>query len=198
VQEFERVGGIRPVKVDIRLIAATNKDLPQAIRESIFRQDLYYRLNVVSVSLPPLRERREDIPLLASYFALRFAEKVRRRVVGISDEARACLMNYHWPGNVRELENAIERAVVLGSSEVLLPEDLPEAVLEVEAGRGTSVARYHEAVVDAKKRLILQAVEQAHGSYTDAARLLGVHPNYLHRLIRNMNLKPLLKKADTP
>jgi Nif-specific regulatory protein len=197
MQEFERVGGIRPVKVDIRLIAATNKDLQQAIRDATFRQDLYYRLNVVSVSLPPLRERREDIPLLAGYFASRFAEKVRRRVIGISDEARGCLMNYHWPGNVRELENAIERAVVLGSSEVLLPEDLPEAVLEVEAGRGTPVAKYHEAVVDTKKQMILQAVEQAHGNYTDAAKLLGVHPNYLHRLIRNMNLKALLKKADT-
>ena len=203
-REFERVGGTRTLKVDIRLIAATNKDLEEAIRQGEFRQDLYYRLNVVSISTPPLRERREDIPLLASYFVQKYADKCNRRVRGISSEARARLTAYDWPGNVRELENAVERAVVLGTTEMILPEDLPEAALEsaatASAGSGIStssggvVANYHEAVAEAKKQLILRAIEQSSGNYTEAAKLLGVHPNYLHRLIRNMNLRPELKK----
>ena len=193
-REFERVGGTRPIKVNIRLIAATNKDLESAMRDGSFRQDLYYRLNVVRLVMPRLRERREDITLLASYFAAKYSEKCNRRVSGISAEARACLMAYDWPGNVRELENAIERAVVLGSTEMILPEDLPEALLEVEPEASATIAKYHEAINELKKQLILKAVEQASGNYTGAARLLGVHPNYLHRLIRNMNLKSALKK----
>ena len=193
-REYERVGGTRTLKVDIRLIAATNKDLEEAIRQGTFRQDLYYRLNVVSLSMPPLRERREDVPLLANYFVQKYSDKCNRKVRGISSEARARLMNYDWPGNVRELENAIERAVVLGTTDMILPEDLPEAALETALPASGGVANYHEAVTEAKKRLILKAFEQAGGNYTEAAKLLGVHPNYLHRLIRNMNLKPELKK----
>ncbi|MDT5121480.1 MAG: hypothetical protein QOC96_962 [Acidobacteriota bacterium] len=193
-REFERVGGTRTLKVDIRLIAATNRDLEEAIRQGTFRQDLYYRLNVVSLSMPPLRERREDIPLLANYFVQKYSDKCNRKVKGISSEARARLTHYDWPGNVREFENAIERALVLGTTELILPEDLPEAVLETVVPASGGVAKYHEAVTEAKKHLILQAVEQAAGNYTEAAKLLGVHPNYLHRLIRNMNLKPELKK----
>jgi Nif-specific regulatory protein len=193
-REFERVGGTRTLKVDIRLIAATNKDLEEAIRQGSFRQDLYYRLNVVALSMPPLRERREDISLLASYFVQKYSDKCNRRVTGISSEARARLTSYDWPGNVRELENAIERAVVLGTTEVILPEDLPEAALETDIPVMGGVAKYHEAVAEAKKQLILKAVEQAGGNYTEAAKLLGVHPNYLHRLIRNMNLRPEIKK----
>jgi Nif-specific regulatory protein len=193
-REFERVGGTRPLKVDIRLIAATNKDLEEAIEQGTFRQDLYYRLNVVQLSMPPLRERREDIPLLASYFVAKYSKKCKRRVMGVSAEARARLINYDWPGNVRELENAIERAVVLGTTDLILPEDLPEAALEAESPSSIPVTKYHEAIAEAKKQLILKAVEQSGGNYTEAAKLLGVHPNYLHRLIRNMNLKPALKK----
>ncbi|OLE55823.1 MAG: hypothetical protein AUG51_01385 [Acidobacteria bacterium 13_1_20CM_3_53_8] len=193
-REFERVGSTRPIKVDIRLVAATNRDLAEAAKQGSFRQDLYYRLNVVSFHMPGLRERREDIPLLASYFVKKYAEKCNRRVLGISQEARARLMQYDWPGNVRELENAIERAVVLGSSERILPEDLPEVLLETDAPASVGTTKYHEAVAEVKKQLILKAVEQSEGNYTEAARLLGVHPNYLHRLIRNMNLKSALKK----
>jgi Nif-specific regulatory protein len=193
-REFEHVGGTRTIKVDVRVIAATNKNLEEAIKSNEFRQDLYYRLNVVSLTMPPLRERREDIPLLASYFAAKFSKKAKRPLMGISMEARACLVNYDWPGNVRELENAIERAVVLGSGHVILPEDLPEAALETDSPTGVHIAKYHEAIREAKKQLILKAVEQAQGNYTEAAKLLGVHPNYLHRLIRNMNLKTELKK----
>ena len=127
-REFERLGGSRPISVDIRLIAATNKDLAAAVKARTFREDLYYRLNVVSLVVPPLRERLEDIPILAEYFVAKFAAKCKVKAKKISPEAMAGLMNYDWPGNVRELENAIERALVLGVSDAIRPEDLPESV----------------------------------------------------------------------
>ena len=192
-REFERVGGTRPIKVDIRLIAATNRDLEEAVRSGNYRQDLYYRLNVLQLKMPALRERREDISLLASYFTAKYSQKCRRHVSGISAEARRCLMNYDWPGNVRELENAIERAIVLGSTEIILPEDLPEDLLESNPPSDVSITNYHEAVNQLKRQLIIKAVEQTNANYTEAARLLGVHPNYLHRLIRNLNIKAELK-----
>ncbi len=188
-REFERVGGTRSIPLNVRLVAATNRNLEAASRQGRFRQDLYYRLNVVSIFMPPLREHREDIPQLANYFALKYGEKSKRTITGLSAAARACLQSYDWPGNIRELENAIERAVVLGSTALILPEDLPEAVLEKRVASGMGVTRYHDGVVEAKKQMILRALEQARGVYTDAARLLGLHPNYLHRLMRNMNLK---------
>ena len=192
--EFERVGGTRPLKMNARVIAATNKVLEDAIKAGQFRQDLYYRLNVVSVTVPPLRDRPDDIALLAMYFASRYSEKCNHPLKGISSEARTLLMNYTWPGNVRELENAIERAIVLGIGDEIVPDDLPETMLEApstEAGSG----KYHEGINDLKKRMILQAVKDAKGSYTEAAKLLGVHPNYLHRLIRNLNIKSDIEKG---
>ena len=194
-REFERVGGTVTIKVDLRVIAATNKNLEDAIEAGEFRQDLYYRLNVVSLEMPALRERREDIMLLASYFADKYGTKCNRKLVGISADARACLTAYDWPGNVRELENAIERAIVLGTTDVILPEDLPEALLEREASAAQSTVGYHEAVTQTKKQIILKAIEEAKGNYTEAAKLLGVHPNYLHRLIRNLNLRAQLKST---
>jgi len=193
-REFERVGGTRAIKVDIRLITATNKNLEESIVQGTFRQDLYYRLNVVSLEMPPLRERHDDIPLLANYFAAKYAEKCNRKISGISAEAQARLVGYDWPGNVRELENAIERAVVLGATDRILLEDLPESVLESEPAATEPGTKYHEAVAETKKQIILSAMQQAKGNYTEAAKLLGVHPNYLHRLIRNLNLKDLLKR----
>jgi Nif-specific regulatory protein len=195
-REFERVGGTRPIKVDIRLIAATNRDLKEASRTGGFRQDLFYRLNVVSLRMPALRERREDIPLLANFFAARFGEKVKRRVAGISPKARACLLRYQWPGNVRELENAIERAVVLGSTELILPEDLPEALVEETATEGEPITALHEGLREAKKALIERAIEQAGGNYTEAAGILGVHPNHLFRLIKTLNLKSKRQRQE--
>jgi Nif-specific regulatory protein len=194
-REFERVGGTTTIKVDLRLIAATNKNLEEAIEAGEFRQDLYYRLNVVSLEMPALRERREDIMLLANYFADKYGAKCNRKLKGFSADARACLTSYDWPGNVRELENAIERSVVLGTTDLILPEDLPEAVLESELSP-TSTLKYHEAVTQTKKQIILRAIEEAKGNYTEAAKLLGVHPNYLHRLIRNLNLRAQLKSAS--
>ena len=193
-REFERVGGTHTITVDIRLLAATNKDLEQAIAAGAFRQDLYYRLNVVELAMPSLRDRTEDISLLANYFAAKHGEKCHRKVLGVTPEAQARLLSYEWPGNVRELENAIERAVVLGTTDRILVEDLPEAVLESEAAASAPAPRYHEAVTQTKKQIILSAMEQAKGNYTEAAKLLGVHPNYLHRLIRNLNLREQLKQ----
>lgn len=193
-REFERVGGTRTIKLDVRLIAATNRDLEGAVKKGVFREDLFYRLNVVSLRMPALRERREDIPLLASYFASKYAQRAGRSVLGISPAARACLTNYDWPGNVRELENAIERAVVLGSSDLILPEDLPESILE-KAEPVSASGTFHDALRETKKQLIIGAFEQANGNYTEAARMLGLHPNYLHRLIRNLNMKSLLRQT---
>jgi transcriptional regulator with GAF, ATPase, and Fis domain len=192
-REFTRVGGGRPLKVDIRLIAATNRDLASAVKAGTFRQDLYYRLNVVSIVIPPLRDRREDISLLSSYFASKLGAKCKRRVLGISPEAQKCLLHYDWPGNIRELENAIERAVVLGSSEVVLLEDLPESLLETQPLPMEAVGTgFHSAITELKKKLIINAIKDAGGNYTDAAKKLGVNPTYLHRLIRNLNLRPVL------
>jgi transcriptional regulator with GAF, ATPase, and Fis domain len=194
-REFERVGGTHPIKVDIRIIAATNSNLEQAIGEGRFRQDLYYRLAVLKITMPTLRDRGEDIPMLVRHFVQKHAKRCKVKPRPVSREALALLRNYDWPGNVRELENAIERALVLGSSDVILPEDLPESLLERPSAPEMTEAKYHAAVKELKRRLILDAVEQTRGSYADAARILGVHPNYLHRLIRNLELKEILKDA---
>ncbi len=197
-REVERLGGSRPIAVDIRLIAATNKDLADAVKTRAFREDLYYRLNVVSVVVPPLRERPEDIAILAEYFVSKFAAKCKVKAKKISPEAVARLMNYDWPGNVRELENAIERALVLGVSDAIQPEDLPESVLERDVAFGAQEAKYHTAVKQLKRQLILTALEEAKGNYTEAARILGVHANYLHRLVRNLNLRTSTRPMVIP
>jgi len=188
-RQFERVGGTRPIKVDIRLIAATNRDLESAIQGGTFRPDLYYRLNVLPLTMPALRDRRKDIPLLAAYFAMQCSRKSTRSVKGVSPEARQYLIQYDWPGNVRELENAIERAVVLGTTELIQPEDLPELLLEKQAVPGVQITEYHRAIKETKRLLVTKALEEASGNYAQAARLLGVHPNNLHRLIRSLDLK---------
>ncbi len=194
--EFERVGGsTRTLKLDARVIAATNKNLEEAIKVNQFRQDLYYRLNVVSVVVPPLRDRPDDIPLLAMYFASKYSERCKRPLKGISSAARALLTNYSWPGNVRELENAVEHAIVLGTGDEILPDDLPEALLEVQPAE-SSGAKYHDQINRLKKRMIVDAVKQCKGNYTEAAKLLAVHPNYLHRLIRNLDIKSEVKKEE--
>jgi transcriptional regulator with GAF, ATPase, and Fis domain len=192
-REFERLGGNRLLPFDARVVAATNKNLEQAIKAGEFRQDLYYRLNVVAVALPPLREHRDDIPLLALYFANKYAAKCKRGFKGIAAEARSLLMHYSWPGNVRELENAIEHAIVMGLTDEILSEDLPIALLE-EQSSGLAAARYHNTLNQTKKQLVLTALDEANGSPIEAARLLGIHPKYLHRLIRNLNLKSDVKR----
>jgi Nif-specific regulatory protein len=191
-REFDRVGGTRPIHVDIRLISASNRNLDEAVKANLFRQDLLFRLKVLDVTLPPLRERREDIPLLATYFVQKYALEANRTIHGITPEAHALLNSYDWPGNVRELQNALERAVVLGSSEHIRPEDLPEALVEshklINAADAAGL-RYHDAVNAVKRDLIIRAIQQADGNFTEAAKLLDLHPNYLFRLVRNMDLR---------
>jgi len=194
-REFERVGGTHPVKIDVRLIAATNRDLNEAVKNGQFRQDLYYRLAVVTLTMPPLRERKEDIPMLARHFVQKYAQRCKVKARPVSREAMAAMVHYEWPGNVRELENAIERALVLGAPDMLQLEDLPESLLEQPQAEEISEGKYHAAVKELKKQLIIDAVEQTQGNYVEAARILGVHPNYLHRLIRNLGLKDSLNEA---
>jgi len=193
-REFDRVGGTRTIKTDIRVIAATNRDLPEAVKQGAFLQDLYYRLNVAAITLPPLRDRREDIPMLAQHFAGKHCKLSNRPTMQVSAGVRAALLAYSWPGNVRELENAIERAVVLGSTGYILPEDLPDEVVDAGCPPVASITRYHEAMREAKKQLIVRTLEQVAGNHNEAARLLGLHPNNLHRLVRNLNLKQALNK----
>ena len=197
-REFERLGGLRAISVDLRLIAATNQDLAQAVKAGNFRNDLFYRLNVLSLIMPPLRDRREDIAMLANYFIAKYVKKSNTRTKKLSPEAMVCLANYDWPGNVRELENAIEHAIVLSVSDVIQPEDLPESILEKGLTPSTEGAKYHSQVKELKKQLILDALEETKRNYTEAAHVLGVHVNYLHRLIRNLDLKDALHPSLRP
>jgi Nif-specific regulatory protein len=188
-REFERVGGTRPIKVDVRVVAATNRDLEEELRRGRFREDLFYRLNVVALHMPPLRDRRDDIPALASHFVRKHARRCSRRIGGLSESAMTCLVAYDWPGNVRELENAIERAIALGTTEEILPDDLPEAIVE-RCAASASPPKFHERIRDVKRQLVTAALLKAEGNFTEAARQLGLHPNNLHRLVKNLEVGP--------
>jgi transcriptional regulator with GAF, ATPase, and Fis domain len=197
-RELERVGGTRPIKIDVRILSATNRDLPAGVAAGTFRSDLYFRLAVVSIRLPALRDRRDDVSVLARHFLSVYARKCGRRVTRISPAAMQRLIAYDWPGNVRELENAIERAIVMGSTDEVLPEDLPDSLLETAPSPDPQEGATEDLqalVVDAKRRAVLAAFHKAGRNYTQAAKLLGVHPNYLHRLIRNLDMKTELEKT---
>jgi len=196
-REFERVGGTRPRKLDIRILAATNRSLAEVVKAGSFRNDLYHRLNVVSLTMPALREHREDIPALMENFIARASRKCKLRPKPLSAEAMTCLMNYDWPGNIRELENALERALVLGSEGTILPDDLPETIVEKNSSVSPLNVRYHAAISDFKKQLVRTAFRECNGNYLEAAKTLGMHPNSLLRLIRNLNLRSDLE-ADFP
>jgi len=188
-REFERVGGTRSIKLDVRVIAATNKNLPEEVKAGAFRGDLYYRLNVITVTLPSLRERREDIVALAEHFISKTSRRCNTRPKRLSTDAQNCLANYSWPGNVRELENAIERAMVLGSSDAIFPEDLPESIVESAPSVHHAAENYYQAIADFKRQLISRALQNAGGNYIAAAEALGVHPNSLLRLMRNLQIR---------
>ena len=187
-REFERVGGTQTLRLDVRIIAATNRDLATEARRGAFREDLYHRLNVVALRTPPLRERREDIPELARHFLALTSARCRRRVSALSAEAERFLFQYDWPGNVRELENAIERAVVLGNTDTIQPADLPETVIGF-----TAPATETDPLNAAKRDAILRAWTDAGGDYKAAAAILGVHPNSLLRMIRILGIRGQLK-----
>jgi two-component system NtrC family response regulator len=186
-REFERVGSSRPIQVDVRLLAATHRNLEALVREGRFRDDLYYRINVVSVTLPPLRERREDLPPLIDHFVRRLAEKNGKTVRGLTRQAREVLLRYDYPGNVRELENVIERAVVLTRDEVIGVSDLPLGV--VEGDRAVPETASLPAVVEGlERRMIREALERGGGVQTRAAELLGISERVLRYKLRKYGL----------
>lgn len=186
-QEFERLGSNEPIKVDARLIAATNQALEQKIKDGSFREDLYYRLNVVAISIPPLRERKEDILPLVDYFLYKFGEKTGKTVEGVSKEAKELLLRYNWRGNVRELENAIERAVVMTRSTLIQPEDLPERIVSpVEGGDFNPLP-----LQKVEKRHIEQVLELTNWNYGKAAELLKIHRNTLRLKLKQLGIKKL-------
>ena len=200
---FERVGGTKTIGVDVRILAATNQDLDIAVQEKRFRKDLYYRLNVIPVTIPPLRERLSDIPLLLDHFIARFNDMKHASVHGVDPEAMDCLLHYHWPGNIRELENLVERLIVLKKTGIIVPGDLPEKVLrsippplvrleEPMVGNGTGIDLVRE-LERHENRLIVEAMRRANGVTSKAAQLLHVNRTTLVEKLKRKGLDPKLQ-----
>jgi two-component system, NtrC family, response regulator len=188
---FERLGGTRTLQVDVRLVAATNKDLAQEVEAQRFRLDLYYRLNVITLPLPPLRERREDIPLLVAHFLRKYAEQNRKEVTAIQQQALQRLQAYHWPGNVRELENVIERAVVLAQGPTVGVAELPTHLQEQEPAlpsRDQSVPPLNGTLADIERAAIAHALQQSGGNRQAAARALNIGVATLYRKLKEYQL----------
>jgi transcriptional regulator with PAS, ATPase and Fis domain len=188
-REFERVGGVMPISVDVRIIAATNRDLQSSMKEGRFREDLYYRLNVVVIHLPSLRERREDIAPLTQYFLRKHSVAAEKNITEISKEAQARLAAYDWPGNVRELANVIERAVVLGSGPTVTVEDLPDRIAYGWTTPTSATQTYREGLNAARKELILKALATTRGNRSAAAKTLGIEAKYLLKLIKSLRIE---------
>ncbi|MBI2156448.1 MAG: sigma-54-dependent Fis family transcriptional regulator [Candidatus Rokubacteria bacterium] len=185
-REIERVGGTRPIRIDVRVVAATNANLDEAVARGAFREDLYYRLNVVPIHVPPLRERADDIPLLVEHFVRHLAQAFNRPVEGVSPEALAALRQYRWRGNVRELQNVIERCVVLAEGPTIQLNDLPLDILLPEHRtrvRAADTLPLKDATEQFERQIILRVLERVKGNQSEAARILGVHRNSLKRLL---------------
>lgn len=196
-QQFERLGGIETLTVDVRIISATHRDLEEEIEENRFREDLYYRIKVVSIKLPPLRHRKEDIPLLANRFLHHFSEKHQKQIISVTPEAMKCLVSYDWPGNVRQLKNAIESAVVLSDHEILAITDLPDEI--IHPGNSSLPLKnidYNLSFRDAKKMLIenferdfiQKKLEECNGNISRAAEALDMHRQNLQQKIRELRI----------
>jgi DNA-binding NtrC family response regulator len=183
-KELTRIGGLQPIKVDFRVICATNEDLSRAVAEGRFREDLYYRINVFTIDIPPLRERRADIPALVDYFLERFAAQMDKRITGIDPAAMELLASYDWPGNVRELSNAIERAMVVGKPPLIRPHDLP---LRRPARNGNAVG---ESLADVEKRYIAAVLDATDGNITRTAEVLKVDRVTVYNKIKKYGLRP--------
>ena len=202
-KEFERVGGRATIKVDVRVVAATNQDLEKAVEEKKFRNDLYYRLNVIPIHLPPLRDRKEDIPVLVDHFIEKMAKRKKRTVKGVSSDALRSLEAHEWPGNIRELENLIERLVVLKEEgSFITPRDLPEKIrLSASSASFTQVVLpdegfdFNEAVDNYERELIVSALQRVNGIKKKAAEYLGLNRT---TLIEKMKRKGLLDQFDAP
>ncbi len=196
--EFERLGGTRTLKADVRLVAATNADLVTRVREKRFREDLFYRLNVITIQIPPLRERREDIPLLAQHFLRRFAAKNAKQLTGFTDEAMDLLQTYAWPGNVRELENVIERAVVLTRSSMVSPADFPETLVGSDQAARHLVISIGTPLEEVEDRLIEETLRYTKGDKTLAAKLLGIATRTIYRRMKGESEEPSLDHPPGP
>lgn len=199
-RKFMHLGGVQELHVDVRIIAATNVDLRQMVKEGKFREDLFYRLNVITIDLPPLRHRREDIPLLVTYFLRKFAEENERDAREISPEALRYLLDYNWPGNVRELENVMERAVVLSSGPVITVELLPDQIV----GRGNGLqmlerrpdASLFELVEECERRLIVDMLEKCNSNQTEAAERFHIPLSTLNQKIKRLNIEIRKRNKD--
>jgi transcriptional regulator with PAS, ATPase and Fis domain len=194
--EIERVGGAKPIKTDFRLIAATNVDLEKAVKEGRFREDLYYRINVIPIKLPPLRDRMEDLPELAKFFLNRYKARFRKPIQGMSDSTLKILSSYWWPGNIRELENLIERLVAMSDKEWITDEDLPFefhfAQLDQVPSRGESL--FQEATNTFERNFILRALEKSGWNVTATARYLGIPLSTLKFKMDRLDIRELAKK----
>jgi DNA-binding NtrC family response regulator len=182
--EFERVGDTKTVKIDVRVIAATNQNLEDLIAQGKFRKDLYYRLNIISIAVPPLREKRVDIPLLVEDFIKKHSQHISKKIEGISDEALSILIDYNWPGNIRELENVIERAIILTKGPIIIPEDFPESLSNVKHGAQSFAndnLKLKDALKSPEKGLITKALESVNWNRNEAARILGINRTTLYK-----------------
>ncbi|WP_297211987.1 MULTISPECIES: sigma-54 dependent transcriptional regulator [Thermodesulfovibrio] len=187
--EFIKIGGSHPIKVDVRFIAATNRDLPKACREGSFREDLFYRLNVIHIEIPPLRNRKEDIPSLTEFFIKKHSAKRKDlSIKGITEEALDTLMNYSFPGNVRELENIIERAIAFTNSSEITVKDLPAYLIKTSATKKTQQGSLREALDLFEKELIWSALQKSRGNISKAADLLGIHRQQLQRKLKQFKI----------
>ena len=188
-KEIQRVGGEETLHVDVRILAATNRDLQRAVSEGNFREDLFYRLNVVTLHVPPLRDRIDDIPLLAGYFLEAYADKNRKQIKGFSPVAMDMLLKYGWPGNVRELENAVERAVILSAGDYITEKEFPLSIVTDYSGdleAGTPYVRNGEvrSLEAIEKQAVLAAIEASNGNKSEAARLLGINRKTLYKKLK--------------
>jgi transcriptional regulator with PAS, ATPase and Fis domain len=188
-RKFYRVGGTEEIEVDVRVIAATNVDLDRAVREGKFRDDLFYRLNVININIPPLRERREDIPILAYSFVERLSHELGRKVDGISEGALRILLDHEWPGNVRELENTIERAIVTCKTTMLTDEDVAFLVPVADQGKASWNVPSNITLEEAERHIITATVQRTHGNIKEAASILGIDRSTLYDRLKKYNVQ---------
>ena len=195
-REFERIGSTQTIKVDVRIVATTNRDLQKEVESGNFREDLYYRLNVIEMGLPPLRERKEDIPALLQNFVAKYNAENGKSIVGVEDETLDALMQYDWPGNIRELENYTERAVVVAQGEVLLPSDYPQRLTEGPQGRDDGGIHVGMTVHEMERRLIMKTLESCKGNRTEAAGMLGISTRTLRNKLHEYGEMKAFKESD--
>ena len=198
-REFERIGSTQTIKVDVRIVATTNRDLQKEVEAGNFREDLYYRLNVIEMGLPPLRERKEDIPALVQNFVAKYNEENGKRVTGVADETLDALLAYDWPGNIRELENYTERAVVVARGEALAPDDYPQRLTSGPQGRDDGGIHVGMTVHEMERRLIMKSLESCQGNRTEAAGMLGISTRTLRNKLHEYGeMKAFKETADGP